>query len=81
MLTMDRPGPTSKAIPKWFSALLVVLPALGLSVPLLMSLTGHLQVGDLSPRDSDLVAGIGSVLVFTVLALAILSVVLRRARR
>lgn len=81
MLAMGRPRRTRRAIPMWLSVLLAVFPALGGSVPLLMLLTGHPQIGDLSRRNSELVAGIGSVLVFTVLALAILSVVSRRAMR
>jgi hypothetical protein len=45
-----------------------------------MSVTNHLQIFNLSNRNSFLVAVIGAVLAFTVVALTILCLALIRAR-
>ena len=78
---MGRPDPINKAIPRWLTVLVAALPAGGTGVALLLAgiLGVQIRVFNLSPRDSGLVAGIGLILVFTVLALLILCIALMRA--
>jgi len=75
--------PVSKLLPRWALFLVTALPGLATAVLfLLLGLTDHLpQIFNLSIRDSMLVLGIGSVLVFTIVSLTILSLVLSRALR
>jgi hypothetical protein len=66
----------------WVSGLLGGLPGLAAVATLVvMSFTGRNQIFNLSPRDSYLVAGIGSVLIGMVLSLSVLCIILIRAMR
>lgn len=72
----------SKVLPRWGVGLLAALPALGAAITeILFSLTGHQQLFNLSPKDTFLVVGIGSGLVFIILDLAILCAALTSALR
>ena len=80
---MRRSDPVNKAIPRWLTILVSVLPAGGsAAILLVLALFGiPVRMFNLSPKDSFLVVSIGAVLIFTVLALAILCLALMRALR
>jgi len=82
MRTMATQNRNGKALPRWVSGLLGGLPGLAVVATLLvMSFTGRNQIFNLSPRNSFLVAVIGSVLLGLVLSLSILCIILIRAAR
>ncbi len=75
--------PVSKAVPRWITILVSALPAGGTAATLflLFLLNVRVQIFNLSPKDSFLMASLGALLVFTVLALLILCLALMRALR
>jgi branched-subunit amino acid transport protein len=77
MRTMATQNRVRKALPRWVSGILGGLPGLAAVLTLVvMNFTGRNQIFNLSARDSYLVAGIGSVLVGTVLSLSVLCIIL-----
>ena len=80
---MRRSDPTNQVLPRWAMLLVSGLPAGGTAVTFILAslLDVRIKLFNLSPRDSDLVAGIGLVLLFTVLALLIDCIALMRALR
>jgi hypothetical protein len=80
---MRRSDPFSKVVPRWVTILLPALPSGGTTatLALLYLLNGRIQLFNLSPKDSFLVAAIGTILVFTVLGLLIYCIALMRALR
>jgi len=82
MRTMSTQNRNAKALPRWLSGLLGGIPGLAVVATLLvMGLTGHHHLFNLSTRDSFLVAGIGSVLIGLVLSLFIICMILIRSMR
>ena len=80
---MNRSDPINKGVPRWITVLVSVLPAGGPSATFLalFILNVRPRLFNLSPKDSFLVAGIGLILLFTVLALLILCLALMGALR
>jgi len=91
---VDRPGrriirtmtgydPMNNVVPRWVLLLVSVLPAGGTAVTFILAslLDVHIKLFNLSPRDTGLVAGLGLILVFTILALLIYCIALIRALR
>jgi len=80
---MRRSDPTNNVLPRWATFLVSGLPAGGTAATfILVSLLDvRIKLFNLSPRDTGLVAGIGLVLIFTVLALLIYCIALMRALR
>ena len=80
---MRRSDPTNNVMPPWATYLVSALPAGGATatLALLYGLNGRIQLFNLAPKDSFLVAAIGAVLVFTILALLIYCMALMRALR
>jgi hypothetical protein len=80
---MRRSDPTNNVMPKWAMFLISVLPASGTSVTFILAsvLDVRIKLFNLSPRDTDLVAALGLILVFTILGLLIYCIALMRALR
>jgi hypothetical protein len=84
---MRRSDPTNNVLPRW--AAIILLPALPgggaiatlVLLAFLNSRNGRVQLFNLSPKDTYLVAVIGAVLVFTILGLMIYCIALMRALR
>jgi uncharacterized integral membrane protein len=84
---MRRSDPTNNVLPRWATILLLpALPGGGAVATLLLlavinSRSGRVQLFNLSPKDTYLVAVIGAVLIFTISGLLIYCVALMRALR
>ena len=83
---MRRSDPAGNVLPRWAMFLITMLPAAGMAATLVLLDVlnggfGRIRLFNLSPKDTYLVAVIGSVLVSTILALLIVCIALMRALR
>jgi uncharacterized integral membrane protein len=83
---MRRSDPTNNVLPRWATILLGALPGGGTTATLVVlavinSRNGRIQLFNLSPKDTFLVAVLGAVLVSSILGLLIYCIALMRALR